>query len=151
MYKKTKITFWSDFTCPYCYIGETRLQKALAALGAKDSIELEMKAFQLEPDMSRRPNSGVYEKFVNQYGMLHIFQLLLHKFFQILFFLFMKLFSIISSTGIDILKIFHMQNAIPPFSKIFCDKTKNHSHKECRNHCTNADASNTMYHHETCN
>lgn len=24
-----KITYWSDFACPYCYIGNTRLKKAV--------------------------------------------------------------------------------------------------------------------------
>nr|WP_295161898.1 DsbA family protein [uncultured Methanobrevibacter sp.] len=24
-----KITYWSDFACPYCYIGNTRLKRAL--------------------------------------------------------------------------------------------------------------------------
>ena len=24
-----KITYWSDYACPYCYIGEARLKKAL--------------------------------------------------------------------------------------------------------------------------
>lgn len=24
-----KIVYWSDYACPYCYIGETRLKKAI--------------------------------------------------------------------------------------------------------------------------
>ena len=28
-----KVTYWSDYACPYCYIGETRLRKAIASLG----------------------------------------------------------------------------------------------------------------------
>ncbi|MDE6022568.1 MAG: DsbA family protein, partial [Muribaculaceae bacterium] len=27
------LTIWSDFACPYCYIGETRLEKAIEELG----------------------------------------------------------------------------------------------------------------------
>ena len=26
-----KITYWSDYACPYCYIGEARLKKVLAS------------------------------------------------------------------------------------------------------------------------
>lgn len=69
MNKKKTITFWSDFACPYCYIGETRLQKAMAELGVRNKIQLEMKAYQLEPEAHYTPNSGVYERYVNQYGL----------------------------------------------------------------------------------
>ncbi|MCC3357411.1 DsbA family protein [Bacillus sp. REN16] len=27
--KKIKITLWSDFVCPFCFIGESHLNKAL--------------------------------------------------------------------------------------------------------------------------
>ena len=27
------ITYWSDYACPFCYIGEERLKKALEELG----------------------------------------------------------------------------------------------------------------------
>ena len=44
-----KITYWSDYACPFCYIGETRMKKAIAAMDTTEPIELEMKAFQLDP------------------------------------------------------------------------------------------------------
>ena len=33
-----KITYWSDFACPYCYIGEERLLKAIKRLGMENDI-----------------------------------------------------------------------------------------------------------------
>ena len=45
-----KITYWSDYACPYCYIGETYLKQAIADLGIGDQVEVEMKAFELDPD-----------------------------------------------------------------------------------------------------
>ncbi len=45
-----KITYWSDYTCPWCYIGEARMKKALASLPELSGTELEMKAFQLDPE-----------------------------------------------------------------------------------------------------
>ena len=47
-----KITYWSDYACPYCYIGEVRLDKAITKLQSQneltDNVEIEMKAFQLD-------------------------------------------------------------------------------------------------------
>lgn len=33
-----KVTYWSDYACPYCYIGETRLRKAIEALGDVEHV-----------------------------------------------------------------------------------------------------------------
>ena len=43
-----KITYWSDYACPYCYIGEARLKKALESIPEMKNVQLEMKAFQLD-------------------------------------------------------------------------------------------------------
>lgn len=43
-----KITFWSDFACPWCWIGETNLEAALKSLGR--TAEFEMKAYELAPN-----------------------------------------------------------------------------------------------------
>ncbi len=44
-----KIEVWSDFSCPFCYIGKTRLEKALNATGLKDKVEVSFQSFQLNP------------------------------------------------------------------------------------------------------
>lgn len=44
-----KIEIWSDFGCPFCYIGKTRFEKALAAFPHKDEVEVTYKAYQLNP------------------------------------------------------------------------------------------------------
>lgn len=48
------IRVWSDFTCPFCYIAETRLRKVMSELGDTD-IRIELKAFELDP--SAKPKS----------------------------------------------------------------------------------------------
>ena len=56
-----KITYWSDFACPYCYIGEERLLKAIKRLGMENDIELEMKSYELESECTQgmyRNNGG---------------------------------------------------------------------------------------------
>ena len=33
-----KITYWSDYACPYCYIGETYLKQAIEHMGMRSRI-----------------------------------------------------------------------------------------------------------------
>lgn len=42
-----KIEYWSDFNCPYSYIGNIRLKKAIDEL--KLDVKWKMKSFELEP------------------------------------------------------------------------------------------------------
>lgn len=64
-----KITYWSDYACPYCYIGEARLKKAIAALPELDEVELEMKAFQLDPDAGEHATGDTLTRFARKYGL----------------------------------------------------------------------------------
>ena len=44
-----KVEIWSDVVCPWCYIGKRRFEAALAELPYRDSVEVEWKAFELDP------------------------------------------------------------------------------------------------------
>ncbi|CCA90748.1 DsbA family oxidoreductase [Novosphingobium sp. PP1Y] len=46
-----KITVTSDFICPWCYIGEQRLARAVEGLPAGIDVELLWLPFELNPDM----------------------------------------------------------------------------------------------------
>lgn len=46
-----QITVTSDFICPWCFIGERRLAKAINALPADTTVELQWRPFELNPDM----------------------------------------------------------------------------------------------------
>ena len=39
-----KIEVWSDFVCPFCYIGKRRLEEALEKAGFEGKAEVEFKA-----------------------------------------------------------------------------------------------------------
>lgn len=54
--EKMKIEVWSDIMCPYCYLGKIQYEKALKQFENKDKIDLEWKAFQLNPDMPGKGN-----------------------------------------------------------------------------------------------
>lgn len=44
-----KIQVFSDIVCPWCYIGERRLARALQAVNSAEAFEVEFKPFQLDP------------------------------------------------------------------------------------------------------
>ncbi len=63
------LTIWSDFACPYCYIGETRLQKAVEELGLQDDVQIDYRAFELDPTASKDVESGTPERFAKKYRL----------------------------------------------------------------------------------
>lgn len=64
-----KITYWSDYACPYCYIGEARLHRAIREMELEDQVEFEPKAFQLDPGAPDEPASDTLTRFVRKYGL----------------------------------------------------------------------------------
>ena len=44
-----KIQVFSDIVCPWCYIGERRLTRALESVAGEASFEVEFKPYQLDP------------------------------------------------------------------------------------------------------
>lgn len=69
-----KITYWSDYACPFCYIGETRLKKAIAELEAekkiaKGQVTVTMKAFQLDPTAGVHAAGDTLTRFAKKYGL----------------------------------------------------------------------------------
>lgn len=58
-----KIELWSDFACPFCYIGKTRFDNALERFEHKDQVELIHKAYQLNPTAPKVMNSTAAEAF----------------------------------------------------------------------------------------
>ena len=62
-----KITYWSDFACPYCYIGNTRLKKAIEDLDL--DVELDIRAFELDQNAPTDVKSTTVERFAVKYGL----------------------------------------------------------------------------------
>ncbi|MEK4630135.1 DsbA family oxidoreductase [Solibacillus sp. FSL R7-0682] len=48
-----KIEIFSDFACPFCYIGKKRLELAIKELGMEQDVEIEYKAYELDADTSK--------------------------------------------------------------------------------------------------
>lgn len=64
-----KVEVWSDYVCPFCYIGKRRFEAALQQFANRDSVEVIYKSFELAPDMPRDGNPNVYEMLMAKYGM----------------------------------------------------------------------------------
>ena len=64
-----KIQYWSDYACPYCYIGETRLKNAIADLGIADDVELEIHAFELDSTAPKEVTGDTLHRFARKYGL----------------------------------------------------------------------------------
>jgi len=44
-----KIEIWSDYVCPFCYIGKRRLEQALDLFDHREKVEVVFRSFQLNP------------------------------------------------------------------------------------------------------
>lgn len=63
-----KIEVWSDFVCPFCYIGKARLEHALEEFEEKNSVEMVYKSFELDPNAERNTGQNIHEKLAAKYG-----------------------------------------------------------------------------------
>ncbi len=63
------IKYWSDFGCPFCYIAEVRMKKALAELGIEKEARIDFLAFELNPNARKVPVRNVVEGFARHYGI----------------------------------------------------------------------------------
>lgn len=63
-----KIEIWSDIACPFCYIGKRKLETAIQKFPYKDSIDVEWKSFQLNPDQKTDPSVNSLEYLAKSKG-----------------------------------------------------------------------------------
>lgn len=64
-----KIEIWSDYVCPFCYIGKKQLEKAIQETGFEGQVELVYKSYQLDPTTPEDTNESVYESLAKKYSM----------------------------------------------------------------------------------
>lgn len=55
-----EIKYWSDIACPFCYIGSTRMKKAMKEVGIYDDTKLKLKSFELNPMEKKTAKAGDY-------------------------------------------------------------------------------------------
>lgn len=65
--------------CPFCYIGKRRFEAALDTFAEKDTIDIEWKSFQLNPDLETQPGKSVYQSLAEQKGITYEQSVAMHK------------------------------------------------------------------------
>lgn len=62
------IDVWSDVMCPFCYLGDTHLAKALERFPHRDKVEVRYHSFLLMPDLPVDTKISLNELLVSQRG-----------------------------------------------------------------------------------
>lgn len=63
-----KVEIWSDIACPFCYIGKRKFENALAQFSHKDTVQVEWRSFQLDPEADNVPGQNIYEVLAEKKG-----------------------------------------------------------------------------------
>ena len=64
-----KIEVWSDFVCPFCYIGKRRLEIALEKFEYEDEVEVVFKSFELDPSSKKKFDGNIHEIIAKKYNI----------------------------------------------------------------------------------
>lgn len=62
-----RIEVWSDFTCPFCYIGKRKLELALEKFYHKQHVKVEFKSFRLDREASHTDNEKIQTLLEKKY------------------------------------------------------------------------------------
>ena len=63
-----KIEIWSDYACPYCYIGKRYLEQALAEFEYAHEVEIVYKAFELDPNAAKEVDTTTLSRIEYKYA-----------------------------------------------------------------------------------
>lgn len=64
-----KVEIWSDFVCPFCYMGERKFEQALADFEHKDEVEIVFKSFQLQMDKVDAKGKDIHQTIADKYNI----------------------------------------------------------------------------------
>ncbi|HBS46410.1 MAG TPA: disulfide bond formation protein DsbA [Paenibacillus sp.] len=64
-----RIDIWSDYACPFCYIGKRRLENALSQFPNREQVEVVFRSFQLDPHAKVNETKSIDEMLASKYGM----------------------------------------------------------------------------------
>jgi predicted DsbA family dithiol-disulfide isomerase len=63
-----QVDIWSDFACPFCYIGKTHFDQALLQFKERDRVLITYRSFELDPNSAKSQNQNIYEVLAKKYG-----------------------------------------------------------------------------------
>lgn len=64
-----KIEIWSDFSCPYCYIGLSRFKKALEIFPHASGVEVIHRSYELNPELEPEGNPPLEIMLMHRYAI----------------------------------------------------------------------------------
>jgi len=64
-----KVEIWSDFVCPFCYIGKRRFEHALEKFTHREQVAVQFRSYQLDPEAKHVPGKNFAETFSELKGM----------------------------------------------------------------------------------
>lgn len=64
-----KVEIWSDFACPFCYIGKRRFEQAAQQFNEK--IKIEFRSYELDPKAPKKADGDVHSMLAKKYGMTY--------------------------------------------------------------------------------
>ncbi|WP_163539303.1 DsbA family oxidoreductase [Gracilibacillus sp. YIM 98692] len=64
-----QIEIWSDFVCPFCYIGKERLEQAIERFPKKLDIHIKYRSFELDPNTPAYNGKSIHELIAKKYNM----------------------------------------------------------------------------------
>ncbi|MGG0823250.1 DsbA family oxidoreductase [Paenibacillus turicensis] len=64
-----KIEIWSDFVCPFCYIGKRRFEQGLNNFEHKDEVEIVFKSFELMPHFGKDLGKSIHQVISDEKGI----------------------------------------------------------------------------------
>lgn len=63
------VEIWSDFACPFCYIGKRKFESALAKFKFDGEIDIVWKSYQLNPDQITNPEKNAIQSLAEAKGI----------------------------------------------------------------------------------
>ncbi|HHX59834.1 MAG TPA: DsbA family oxidoreductase [Epulopiscium sp.] len=67
--KNIKVDIWSDFVCPFCYIGRKKFEEALKETDLWGKVEMNYRSLELDPTKERNKEADPVQQFADKYEM----------------------------------------------------------------------------------
>src|ERR1700744_3071337 len=64
-----RVDIWTDVVCPFCYVGKTRFEKALAAFDGRDDVEVVYHSFELDPSWPQGQSMPILKMLATKYQL----------------------------------------------------------------------------------
>lgn len=64
-----KVEVWSDFVCPFCYMGERKFELGLEQFEHKEEVEVEFKSFELNTSAKKEEGKNIHQIIADKYGI----------------------------------------------------------------------------------